>query len=336
MSLRKQSVLGGTERESMKDQNMGGILLFGKVIKVYQKNHSADVQLYNNNYGSLISSEINEGKYACKILENVAGFDSQLNHYFGDISPIQPGCTVIVGFINNFKNQPVILGCIHNDQENKNILPSEYPLNEGQEIYRTAKISRLYDYFTINGDGEWELAHHSGAFITSSTTKDIDDENFEWNNLQLANSVSGHYEPSETQNPMSILSSLNTFIGRIRLFIKGTTGMIRLMRSVTNKKLTIMEIDDDGNFRVKLQRDSDKIDNSNSYTEVKIEMETGNIDINSKNNGESKADITIDPSGKISIRAKETMNISAEKTVNITSDSTINIAADDVYISSRD
>ena len=141
MSIRNQSGLGQRVQETKKDQNMGGMLLFGTVIKVYQKNHSADVEIQNNQYGTLSSSDSNQGRYACRILENYAGFDSELRVSFGKVTPIQKGCGVIVGFINNFKAQPVILGCIHDVDGEKNILPSEYPLDQGKEIFRQAVVS---------------------------------------------------------------------------------------------------------------------------------------------------------------------------------------------------
>ena len=56
MPIRNQASLGESVREMRKDQNMSGMLLFGKVIKVYPKNHSADVKILNNQQGNLSSS----------------------------------------------------------------------------------------------------------------------------------------------------------------------------------------------------------------------------------------------------------------------------------------
>ena len=149
MAIRNQASLGNSTREIRKDQNMSGMLLFGKVIKVYHKNHSADVKIMNNQHGNLMTSERNEGKYACRILESYAGIDSDLGVSYGTVTPIQVGCYVVVGFINNYKSQPVILGCIHDSTVSK-ILPEEYPVTDTSEMYRKTILTRLQDYYTMN------------------------------------------------------------------------------------------------------------------------------------------------------------------------------------------
>ena len=101
MPIREQSALGRVQTERRTDQNMGGMLLYGEVIRVYPENHTADVKILNNQYGSLISANFNNGKYACRILESYAGFDSQGKLAYGKITPIQPGNYVLIEVSTN-------------------------------------------------------------------------------------------------------------------------------------------------------------------------------------------------------------------------------------------
>lgn len=288
MPIRSQSMLGNSVVETRKDQNMGGTLLFGKVVKVYHKNHSADVEIMNNQFGKLLTSDKNEGKYACKILENYAGFDSNLNVAYGNITPIQVGDCVVVGFINNYKSQPVILGCLHSTDNSKSILPSEYPLNEGEELDRKLSVTKLQDYFTINGNGDWEIAHHSNAFVHASSNTDIDAENFDWEDLQLGSKIRN----SSTAKPLSIIAGIKTFVGSLKLFIQGTSGLLRLFRTSENT-LSLIESDKDGNFRLRLQSDSAKIDDGNTYSELSMNISTGDIRIIQKT-AEDQNEVLID------------------------------------------
>ena len=325
-------MLGNSVQELRKDQSMSGTLMFGKVVKVYHKNHSADVEIMNNQHGKLLTLDNNAGRYACKILENYAGFDSDLNMAYGSVTPIQVGCCVVVGFINNYKAQPVILGCLHSVDETKNMLPSEYPLNEGKEIDRKTTISKLGDYFTVNSDGEWEIAHHSGAFIHSSSQNDnINEEEFEWENLQLGGSIP--YSP--TAFPLNILAHLSTFVGKLRLFVHGMSGMVRLFRT-GNNNLSLIEFDKDGNFRLKLQSDSDKIDkNTKKYTEIKVDVKTGDTKINQVVDSGHNT-ITLSKTSGVSIDSTMNINITNTKSMSLTSKTSIRVDAPHISISVDD
>ena len=328
MPIREQSSLGESVRETKKDQDMNGVLFFGKVVKVYQKNHSADVEILNNQYGKLLSSDSNQGKYACKILESYAGFDSEANVSFGVITPIQVGCSVLVGFINNCKSQPVILGCFHNTDGNKNVLPSDYPLKEGEEIYRKTVVSRLRDYFTVNSDGEYEFVHHSGAYLTMRN-ETIDDEKFDWEDLQLTKN--GKFPQSKSAKPLSILARIQTFVGNIKLFINGATGLMRLLNTGTDQ-LAMIELDDDKNFRIRLQRDSDEVDKGKEYSQISMDMKTGDIEISQIIDGKQNQ-FSMSKSSGITMSSNIDITITNTKSIKMNSNTSVSINSPDINIS---
>lgn len=331
MTMRAQANLGEVSKEVRRDLNMGGVLLFGKVLKVYHKHHTADVQILNNQYGTIVSSDQNEGKYACKILESYAGFDSNLNVSFGSITPIQEGCPVVVGFLNNYKSQPIILGCFHESESSQNILPGEYPLDQDTEVYRRTIITRLQDYFTINSLGEFELAHHSGAFISSSI-EDIDDEKYNWDNLQLSQGKK-KISMSSSSNPLNILASIRTFFGSLRLFLKGSTGEVRLSKyNNIDKKLSFVEINELGSIRLKSQMDTSDRDKSSDYSEILMNLKTGDIEINQTSSGHSNR-IVLQKNNGIIISSTSGVVIDQASQVSINSDTEITLNSRDINLS---
>ena len=315
MGIRSQSMLGNVQRENRRDLDMGGMLMFGQVTKVYPKYHTADVQLLNQQYGSLLSLESNEGKYACKILENYAGVDSDLDVCYGSVTPIQVGCYVLVGFINNKKSQPVILGCIHDSAVGK-LLPDEYPLTDSSELYRKLVVNRSQDYFTINGSGDLDLVHHSGAFITGRTS-DLDEDDFDERDLQLHDKI----ETPNRFSPFSIFSMIRTFAGKIKFIIKNTTGLIRLHKvdGENSEYESLAEMSDDGKIRIKIK-------NSNTTSEVVLDTKTGDIVL--LQTGESGSnEVTLD--SKTGVRIKSSMSVS------INTEGSFSVSADEIKLNDK-
>lgn len=302
-------MLGNVQRENRRDLDMGGMLMFGQVTKVYPKYHTADVRLLNQQYGSLLSLESNEGKYACKILENYAGVDTDLGVCYGSITPIQVGCYVLVGFINNKKSQPVILGCIHDSAVGK-LLPDEYPLPDTTELYRKLVINRMQDYFTINGSGDLDLVHHSGAFLMG-TTSDLDEDDFDERDLQLHDKI----ETPTRFSPFNIFSMIRTFAGKIKFVIKNTTGLIRLHKTDGEKGeyKSLAEMSADGKIRI-------KIENPDTTSEIVLDTHTGNMVLSQTGESvsnevtlDSKTGVSVKSSLSVSIDTNGSFSVSAEE-----------------------
>lgn len=300
---------------------MNGVILLGKVVKVYPLNHSADVQLMNNQYGSLISPNSNNGKYSCRIMESTAGFNESTGLAYGTSNPLQVGNLVIIGFINNHKSQPVILGCMHNSHSRKNIMADESELWNSDEINRKSVISRLGDYFTINGSGEWEIAHHSGAFITAKSSEF--DSDLEWDDLQLGSKVG---DPSSS-NPLNILAKMRTLTGKIRLFVNGFKGVVQLVRTSANT-LSMIEIDENGTIRLKTQP------NSSKAIEIFLSPQNNSITLQQSSGG-NHSKVMLSDNG-VSIDSSLQINIYNTKKMNLSSSSSISIDAPHVHISVDD
>lgn len=300
---------------------MGGMLLYGEVIRVYPENHTADVKILNNQYGSLISANFNNGKYACRILESYAGFDSQGKLAYGKITPIQPGNYVLIGFINNYKSQPVILGCFHSVEDTKNVLTNNQ--------YRSVIVNALHDYIMIDKDGGFELVHHTGAFLIG--TQEEICEKMSHENMELVNE--GTITNADYSKPLNILASIrNASKGFTKILINGVRNVFRISRSTNGTNGTFFELDEEGNFRIRLQQDSSELDSGSNYTEFKLSIRTGEVVITQTNSGKRNT-FNMDKSGGIKLDSDMNITIDATKDVIINSSASITLSSDNVNIS---
>lgn len=338
--MRLQSSLGKAKEDNRKDIDMGGVLMMGKVTKVYPKYHTADVKLVNRTYGALVGSSSTYGKLSCKILESFAGYDAELGVAFGKATPLQIGCVVIVGFVGNKKAQPVILGCVHNPEILKNNLV-DYPDDDYESAEKWQKyqmfMNHLQDYFFVNKDGEFELSHHSKSFLKFSTKEldDTRDTGFSTDDLTFWDKIKGTplYQDEEKFKPFSLLAVLrdkfdNATSTFLRLLITGRK--IRLSKD-TPDNLVFIELEEDGTFRIKQQYDTPDRDESENYTELKLDFETQNIQLLQSKNGEI-TQIDLNSDSGITLKSSKEVILSSIENIKITSAKCVDINAQDVNI----
>lgn len=310
MPIRNQSNLGSAVTETKKSQNMSGMLFYGKVIKVYPKHHSADVELYNNHYGKIVSASGNRGKYACRILEPLAGKDSQLGTLFGTSHPVQAGCNVVVGFLSNYSAQPVILGCIY-PSDTSNII------NQNDDYYKTLSVSRLQDYKVVTNNGELEIASNCGAML--STSLDELDESFELEDGHL----SFDYPYDANKRPLSIGAIVRTAVGKVKLIINSFKGTFAIINKLSNKS-AFLRFDEKGNAELGIKGETE--------TKIKIDAETNEISVSQK---DGKTSIVIDKDGSIKMITDNNVNVTTKKDTVVQSTGQVRVKGSHITLSSN-
>lgn len=172
-SMRPTSGLGPYVDNSNKvDRTFdNGYLAFGQVLKVYPKSYCADVQIFHTN-DKFRSSHLHEGKHGCKIGVSSAGFSDQYQAPYGEIMPIYRGNIVLVGFLKNVTDQPVILKVFHSIEETvgtvnfRNILPNTFDnYTTTGDITDYLKITPIQDFIKVDKFGNVELASHTKTFL---------------------------------------------------------------------------------------------------------------------------------------------------------------------------
>ena len=266
-----------------------GYLAVGVVTQVHRKRGTADVVLTGPiGNGVIMSSTNNEGRYSCRIGVGNAGYDYELKKAFGEIIPVQEGAQVVVGFMKNSPNMPVILSVLHNINEDngadspKNILPdtvNENTTTSNKDKFRYTRISRTQDFFTIDGYGDFEVGNHARSFAAGYSSKEIDPDAFDYKDLtardKTGNTVqldSGHTSPMKflavfKENANEICDSVRAFFDAAKTSLR----LFKLQRS--QNRASIIEIDEYGaiNLRRVLDYSTSVMDESTRYTQVSID-----------------------------------------------------------------
>lgn len=324
-----QSSLGRVAGNSTKQERNwnDGYLALGKVLKVHHKRNTADVTLLKSS-DTFMSETSQEGKHSCRIGVGLAGVDAEFREPYGEIIPLQKNMIVLVAFLKNSKEKPVIIRAFHDISEDDgsvnydNILPTDYPITTetigSAEMYRYTNISRVQDVFTVDGVGNLEISSHTKSFIIA-TINDIDEESFDYEDLHTKNKRNGKtvYIPERKSFPLKYLAVFrdNYNDGEtnfLRCFVDATkTAFKMLKQQVLENKSTSIEITENG--EIKTRRDAGE-----TVTEVTVQ-ENGDIEV--KREGSTTTTLTIDDSG-VHVKTDDSMELSAEKSLNLKCQST--------------
>lgn len=280
--IRLQYSLGELKKSPRTDKNMQGMLCIGEVLKVHHKWHTADVKLIVHG-DLLVGSPQTEGKYTCKILESYAGYSDEYSGAYGSLKNIQKGSLVVIGFIDNLKTKPIILGCIHDATKSRNLLPQEYPVVQDGDKYRTLKVSPTQDYSLWDGHGQFEYAHHSMSFIKGSyDSLDEEENNVDYENLTIKNDQGDTLGTDEKHfKPLNILavirSKFSDITNSLRFFVSGEQGVFRISK-VVNGVTTKIELTKNGTIECSVTSYEHTTKTVTGLTQVSVET-TGTVNI---------------------------------------------------------
>lgn len=266
--MRLQSNLGGVQYGGRADLNNGGMLSLARVVKVYEREQTADVALVGSAY--LGDNDETGGQISCFQLERYSGFDERTQSVYGDLTPLAPGQMVVIGYIDALKGKPIILGTL---PDIDNALTHAPRMNVGGEVYHEREermtSTRLQDFSYMNGAGEFEKGSNSRAFFVGRKEKVSDhrEDDFRWEDLTPKNKFSyktiGLEKSMYDYHPFNyLLVTKNRYeddeeTTYNRLYHDAEKGITRVSRDKKDK-LFMMELDEDGNFEVSSQRDTPK------------------------------------------------------------------------------
>ena len=175
------------QNSSKKDRSWNnGQNVLGEVIKVHKKRYTADVRIIKTQ-DDFSSPDYQEGRYACRILVNSAGFSETYKMPYGEITPLHAGDIVIIGFLGNSSEQPVILGKFHDISESvgdanyRNILPNK---DASGDVTDYLNIAPIQDYTKIKENGDFERVSHTKSFIVG-TEDVVNPEKFDFEDLTV-------------------------------------------------------------------------------------------------------------------------------------------------------
>lgn len=305
ITTRLQPHLGKPVENYKPHESMGGYMALAKITKIHHKHGTVDIQLIKNS-NRISSSADNEGKYGAKVGTSTAHFNGITMSSSGVVEPLQEGQWVVVGYLDNLKNEPVILCSFHNTWElTNNILPSKYPLNpqeslgDTREALKYLRVFPCQSYVKVDGVGCLEYSHPSGTFL--AIEPDIDESNltddhdgFSHKDLSEKDPVTGQTRSANTEEsllPVNILLSQkcsnNVFI---KAFLNKFGG-IRTTRDANDGMLTYYSIGLDGEFVIRRQLDSSHHEQGSNYSKIEVSPK-GGINVSRVNGETTQFDIS--------------------------------------------
>lgn len=353
MSINKPSIvlqphLGRVKDNYKPGDKIGEYLCLAKVIKVHHKTGTADVQIVKNN--SIISSSVeNEGKYSARIGVPCAHFNSETLTSSGVVEPIQAGQLVLLAFMDNVKNQPVIITSFHDTWTSKNnILIDRYPLDERgdcDDYAEALKYLRVFPsqmYTRVDGYGGIEISLPNKTFLKIGNDKLsefslIEDTHLGYDHDNLSEkdlyrnfeTLQGHNE--EELMPIKLLfchrSSCDNDQTTWTKFFIDLDGTWRMTRDNNDNTLTYMEMNSNGSYSIVRNNDisvnEEGINNNNIYTKLSCNAE-GDFIIERNDNGKI-SNLYLDANGNVGMKHKSGSYLSLTEEGNIEFHSANNI-----------
>lgn len=315
--------------------NMGTIAL-GVVLKVHAKRYTADVRIYGTN-DKFSSSHDQEGRYSCRIGVNNAGFDNEFQKPYGEIVPIQKGAIVLVGFLRNSKEKPVIFKVFHNTSEEvsqnnyKNILDSVYSDDGKGEISRYLNITPIQDFVSVDRNGNIEIASHTKSFFVAKE-REMDEENFDFEDLTVKKpdnyTISNDSKYSRPLKFMAVFRDnfVDNLTNWLKIFIDASKTSFKLVKlQQAENKSTFLEIDKSGGIKLRRQLDTKAFEGSKNYTEIGIDSK-GKINI--VVSGDKTTKLTVDGSG-VKLDTASPVELSSDEDIKI-SGKTLKVASKNI------
>lgn len=352
-----------TSTKTKKDRNWNmGYLALGKVIRVHPKRYTADVQIFGTN-DVVTSAKDQEGRHACRIGVSNAGYSELHKKAYGEIVPIQKGTIVLVGFLKNHKEKPVILRTFHDIGEElgennlKNILNSSYEPDADDTINRYVNITSSQDFFMIDDNGNFEVASHSKSFLVGKE-RALDDEFYDYEDLEVKNpdqtTISVDEEYSQPKKYMAVFRDnfKDSLTNWLKIIVDAARTSFRIAKlQQSENKSTYLEIDQNGALKVRRQLDTKSFEDSQKYSEFTFDKK-GKIQLKVQRDPQKYSEFTIDEEGKIQLQIQGdtktvvTLNsdgtglvIETEDPIKVTSDQditlkskTLNVSGDSINI----
>ncbi len=298
------------------EENIGGYLALGKILKVHHKNGTADIELVRT--GDVISSEgVNEGRFGARLSASFSHFNENSRTSSGSSVPIQEGQLVVLAFLDGLKGQPVIISTLPNTWENtNNILPNQYPLKpdtdrgDYREALKMLTVHPSQFYTKVDGDANIEVSHPSGTFFAMGGDPSVTDahKGFSQADLTENDPIRGTTRAAvnaATTVPVRFLFCHQSYkgdYGSDKAFTKmfvDQLGSLRVSRDNADDKLSYLEMGRDGKFLLRRQNDSPTHASGSDHTDMSIGTQ-GEVQISQVKAGKH-TDVSISPTGALSV-----------------------------------
>lgn len=298
-NVRTQASLGTEfKRVYNEDSNMDKLML-AKVVSINYRYNTVGVQSVTD--GSVISKPGQEGKFSAKLPVQFSGRTADGKPY-GQVTPIEIGALVLLGFIDRRKSNPIVLSVYNTSEETHELARAPFGQAdpEDESVKRQANhkftVHPSLTYEDIDGNGNKTVSFTGKSFITfdgdtSPEMSGVNDSQYNYEDLASSRYYSGELiEPLSSKAPTILFKHTGDRFGddgeliedphELMMFI-GQDGTYRTSIVAEGEDWrTYTELTADGEYTIRRQNDSREVGKGQEYHEFKvgekgIEMRSG-------------------------------------------------------------
>lgn len=294
VELRRQSSLGTEFRRLYREDTNINKILLAKVTNVNYRYNTVDVQAIET--GMAINKSGQEGRYSAKLPVQFGG-RTQDGKPFGQITPIEVGSLVLIGFINSQKTKPIVISVYNDSDETHDLARAPFSRVDErdedlkQQANHQFTVYPSLTYEDIDGNGNRTVSFTGKSFITidgdsiedmSGVTDDGDGYGYE--DLDSSYYYSGELiEPKSGMAPTILFKHVGDRYNESGEVIEDKHALMMFIKpdgtyrtSIVNKDedwKTYLELDAEGEYTIRRQQDNKGVGKGDQYHEFKVGKE---------------------------------------------------------------
>lgn len=291
-SIRTQASLGNEYKRRYKEGENINTISLGKVIAYHPRYNTVDVVTYPRNDVST-DSYFTGGKFSAKLPVGFSGTDKSGNAY-GQITPVEAGSLVVIGYVEGHKTTPIVLGIYGNDNESFDLSRSPVDSvdkndpNQDKYVDDSFTVYPSLTYSSSDGQGNKAISFPGKSFLVLDSeaneyTESVSDDGLgtDYQDLDSSYYHSGKIiTPKEGKAPTMLFRHQGDKLtddgvepdSHALMFFVDQDGTMRT--SMVNKDedwRSGIELRNDGRVSLKYQKDTTSLTNSQDYHELFID-----------------------------------------------------------------
>lgn len=294
MDMRTQSSLGSEFRRLYNEDTNLNKMILARVINVNYRYNTVDVQAIDS--GMTINKSGQDGRFAAKLPIEFGGRTAD-GKPFGQVTPIEVGSMVLVGFVNNHKSKPIVISVYNSADEEYELGRAPFsrvdPRDESlkQQANHKFTVYPSLTYEDIDGNGNRTMTFPGKSFLTidGDTLEDMsgvtdDGDGYGYDQLDSSHYYSGELiEPKSGMAPTILFRHVGDRYNDEGEIIEDPHALMLYINpdgtyrtSIVNKDedwKTYTELDADGNYTIRRQNDSKGVGKGDEYHELSVGKE---------------------------------------------------------------
>lgn len=289
---RLQSSLGGQKPVGNVKANQ---LIMAKVMKVNYLYNTVEVITIHNRE-MLVKQDDTRGQFSAR-MPVVFGGSYANGQSYGQTIPINVGDQVLIGFMEEDKNAPVVIGVYKDASVAYELAPTnqvsgnpDTDTNTRKHVMEYLQLFPSQTYNWVDGEGGREATFQGRSFLKSAVglygSSRLNDYGYNYENLERIHLRGRDIEPVEPELPQIMFQHNATFASSATSVLfddDGTFSLSKVNNNITNKNRSELRLDDPKSIYMRTQSNSRKHDDSSEHAEIGIKDNIPYIQVGASN-----------------------------------------------------